>query len=80
VSIAQRRTKLIFSLFEELTASGRTEIRPGDITTVLRERNQPLAFWEVRGELSNLEAAGLIEVDPASGAWRLAANNARKAG
>ncbi|HAR31679.1 MAG TPA: hypothetical protein DCR65_09130 [Gammaproteobacteria bacterium] len=80
MSIEQRRTKLIFAIFEELATSGRTEIRPGDITTVLRERNQPLAFWEVRGELSNLEAAGVIEVDSASGGWRLTADSARKAG
>jgi hypothetical protein len=79
VSIAQRRTKLIFAIFEELAKSGRRDIRPGDITTVLRERNQPLAFWEVRGELSNLESAGLIEVDRESGSWRLAADTARKA-
>jgi hypothetical protein len=34
----------------------------------------------VRGELSNLEAAGVIEVDSASGGWRLTADSARKAG
>jgi hypothetical protein len=33
----------------------------------------------VRGELSNLEAEGLIEVHPETGAWRLAKQAARKA-
>jgi hypothetical protein len=80
LSIGHRRTKLVFSAFEELVGKGHTEIRPGDITTTLRERNQPLSYWEVRGELSNLEAEGLIEVHAETGAWRLAAPAARKAG
>jgi hypothetical protein len=80
LSIGHRRTKLVFSAFEELVGQGRAEIRPGDITTRLRERNQPLSTWEVRGELSNLEAEGLIEVHAETGAWRLVAEAARKAG
>jgi hypothetical protein len=80
LSIGHRRTKLVFSAFEDLIAKGQTEIRPGDITTRLRERNQPLSYWEVRGELSNLEAEGLIQVHAESGAWRLATQAARKTG
>ena len=80
MSIGHRRTKLVFSAFEELVGKGKNEIRPGDITTLLRERNQPLSFWEVRGELSNLEAEGLIEVVAETGAWRLKTQAARKAG
>jgi hypothetical protein len=80
LSIGHRRTKLVFSTFEELAGDGHKEIRPGDITTRLRERNLPLSYWEVRGELSNLEAEGLIEVDAETGAWRLIAKAVRKAG
>jgi hypothetical protein len=80
LSIGHRRTKLVFATFEELVGEGRTELRPGDITDRLRQRNQPLSYWEVRGELSNLEAEGLIEVHPDTGAWRLAQQAARKAG
>jgi hypothetical protein len=45
-------------------------VRPGDIASLLRERNQPLSFWEIRGELSTLEASGLIASDPDTGEWR----------
>jgi hypothetical protein len=80
LSIGHRRTKLVFATFEELVGEGRTELRPGEITDRLRQRNQPLSYWEVRGELSNLEAEGRIEVNPETGAWRLARQAARKAG
>ena len=80
MSIGHRRTKLVFTTFEELVVEGRSEIRPGDITQRLRERNQPLSYWEVRGELSNLEAEGLIEVHPETGGWQLAGQPFRKVG
>lgn len=80
MSLAQRRTKLVLAAIEKITADGASEFRPGDITSHLRARNQPLGAWEVRGELSNLEAAGVIQVDAASGRWRLVAEKARKAG
>jgi hypothetical protein len=80
LSIGHRRTKLVFTTFEELVVEGRSEIRPGDITQRLRERNQPLSYWEVRGELSNLEAEGLIEVRPETGGWQLAGQPVRKVG
>jgi len=80
LSIGQRRTKLVFTTFEELVAEGRKEIRPGDITSRLRERNQPLSYWEVRGEFATLEAEGLISVHAETGAWRLVAAAARKVG
>ena len=80
MSIGHRRTKLVFTTFEELAVEGRSEIRPGDITQRLRERNQPLSYWEVRGELSNLEAEGLIEARPETGGWQLAGQPVRKVG
>jgi hypothetical protein len=80
LSIGHTRTKLVFTTFEELFAEGRSEIRPGDITQRLRERNRPLSYWEVRGELSNLEAEGLIEVRPETGGWQLAGQPVRKVG
>jgi hypothetical protein len=80
LSLEQHRTKLVLNVIEKLVEAGRTEFRPGDITTRLREQNQPLGTWEVRGELSNLEAAGMLQVDPATGAWMLAPQRSRKAG
>jgi hypothetical protein len=75
-----RRKKIVLSVIEKLVADGRTLFRPGDIADYLREHNQPLAVWEVRGELSHLEADGVIANDAATGAWRLAAQRSRKAG
>ena len=69
MSIDRKRTETLFDLICELVASGQAEFGPGDICTLLRERNQPMGAWMVRREFSNLEDAGLIAVDPASGAW-----------
>jgi hypothetical protein len=80
LSIGHRRTKLVFTTFEELVVEGQSEIRPGDITQRLREKNLPLSYWEVRGELSNLEAEGLIEVRPETGGWQLVGQPVRKVG
>jgi hypothetical protein len=60
--------------------AGRTEFRPGDIVSRLREQNQPLGTWEVRGELSNLEAEGILRVSEATGDWSMAPQQSRKVG
>jgi hypothetical protein len=80
VSIAQRRTRIVFGVFEELALEGCTEIRPGDIAARMRARNQPMSVWEIRGELSNLEALGSIELNPDTASWRLATERTRKVG
>ncbi|MFU8816920.1 MAG: hypothetical protein ACNA7W_16350 [Pseudomonadales bacterium] len=80
MSLEQRRTKLVLSVIEKLVEAGHAEFRPGDIVSHLREQNQPLGTWEVRGELSNLEAEGVLEADAATGAWRVAPQRSRKAG
>jgi hypothetical protein len=80
LSLEQHRTKLVLRIIDKLVEEGRTEFRPGDITSRLREQNQPLATWEVRGELSNLEAAGMLRSDPTTGAWMPALQPSRKAG
>jgi len=80
LSLEQHRTKLVLNVIDKLVEEGRTEFRPGDITSRLREQNQPLATWEVRGEFSKLEAAGMLRADPATGAWMPAPQLSRKAG
>ena len=80
LSLAQRRTNLVLSVIEKLVAEGRTQFRPGDLVSRLREQNQPLDTWEVRGELSTLEAEGVIELEPDSGSWRMAPQRSLKAG
>lgn len=80
MSLAQRRTNLVLAVIEELVEQGRREFRPGDVVSRLRERNQPLGAWEVRGELSNLEAEGVIEVNAETALWRLAPQRSLKAG
>lgn len=80
MSLAQRRTNLVLSVIEKLVAEGRAEFRPGDIVSRLRQQNQPLGAWEVRGELTNLEAAGVIELDPDTAGWRMAPQRSLKVG
>ena len=80
MSLAQRRTNLVLSVIEKLVAEGRSEFQPGDVVTRLREQNQPMGTWEVRGELSNLEAAGVIELDPDTACWRMPPQRSLKVG
>ncbi len=69
-----RRTHRVLDIFKSLIAdgSGSDGLRAGDICTRLREMGLPMDTWQVRGELSNLEANGSIVVDSHSGAWFLA--------
>lgn len=71
---------LVAAVVEKLVAEGRAEFRPGDVVSQLREQNQPMGTWEVRGELSKLEAEGLIENDPDTGVWRVAPQRSLKTG
>ena len=65
-----RITKLIKRVFDEIAASDADGVRPGDIAQVLRERNQPVPVWEIRGALARLEAEGLVSLDATHAIWR----------
>lgn len=75
----KRRTDVIYRVTQEV-AIQHPNFRPGDIANFLREKGQPAGVWEIRGELSKLEAAGLLKNDAATGAWSLAEGASRKAG
>lgn len=79
MSIDQHRTDQVFAVIEALAEAGAAEFRPGHIADSLREAGHPMLSWEIRGELSRLEAAGLISADDKTGAYRLV-SSARKAG
>ena len=76
----QKRTRLVLDAFEQLNADGASELRPGNVAALLREKGQPLGAWEVRYEFSSLESEGLIACDPESGDWRLGDGRSRKTG
>lgn len=80
LSLAQRRTDLVRAVIEKLVAEGRREFRSGDVVEQLRRQNQPMDTWEVRGEFSNLEADGVIELNPDSAVWQLTPERSLKAG
>ena len=75
----QRRTDAIYLVIQELAAE-KPEFRPGDIASYLRDRGQPTPVWEIRGELSKLEEAGLLSNDPVTGAWKLRGEPSRQVG
>jgi hypothetical protein len=80
LSLDQRRTNLVAGIVDQLVADGHCTFRSGDVVSRLRARNQPMGTWEVRGELSRLEADGMIHNDPDTGLWRLADQRSLKAG
>lgn len=79
MSIEQHRTDHVFAVIESLVESGQSTFRPGHIADVMRAAGAPMLNWEIRGELSRLEAAGLITADPQTGAYSVA-KSARKTG
>ena len=79
MSIDQHRTDQVLAVIEALAEAGAVEFRPGHIADNLRESGHPMLTWEIRGELSRLEAAGLITADEKTGAYQLS-KAARKAG
>lgn len=79
LSIENRRTKTVYAVVQQLVRDGRSSFLPGDVNSALRERGQPMGTWEVRSELSALEAARLIELDPESGRWSLTQTKSKKA-
>jgi hypothetical protein len=72
LNIEQHRTDQVFAVVEQLVETGYTQFRPGHIADVLREAGTPMLNWEIRGELSRLEAADLIASDDKTGAYLLA--------
>ncbi len=71
MSLNQRRTRQVFDAFQAIAATGRNPIQSGEINAYLREQNLPMGSWEVRGELSNLEARGLVVHNAEENLWRL---------
>lgn len=70
----KRRTDRVRHAVDQLladAADGRGFL-PGDVNALLREHNEPMGAWEVRGELSTLERAGYLHLDAASGCWQKA--------
>jgi len=79
LSIDEHRTDEIYAVIRSLVGSGTQSFRPGHIADALRETGEPLLTWEIRGELSKLEARGVISADPVTGAYSLT-EAARKTG
>ena len=58
----------------EIVATGKENLRQGDIIELLRSRDLPLGIWKVTGEFSTLEKLNLIKLDEASGLWSAVAD------
>ena len=69
MSEAQRLTRTIYDAFCALIEGGAEHVRPGDIATYMRDRNQPMDAWQIYGEFRILEQMGLVYVDAKSGFW-----------
>jgi Fe2+ or Zn2+ uptake regulation protein len=80
VGIDQLRTDQVYAVIEAIVANGQTDFRPGHIADALREAGSPMLSWEIRGELSRLEAEGLISADATTGAFALFKAASKKTG
>ena len=75
-----RRTNLVLAAIRALAADPKTTAAPGsakggftqsDISAYLRVTGEPMSAWEVRGELTNLERAGEVRIEPDTAIWFL---------
>ena len=80
MSIDRRRSDIVLRVFKELIGASPGGVSPGAINARLRELGEPMGTWEVRGALSDLEAAGEIVVNAQTGAWHLGDSAARLRG
>ncbi len=71
MSEAARQTKNVYEAALAVHESGQTRIRPGDIAGHLRDSGFPVGAWLIRGELTNLEAMGLVTHDVESGTFSI---------
>ena len=71
VPLPSRRTKLVLDAIHALAATGASAFAPADVGDHLRGAQTPMLMWEIRGELSKLEASGDIEIDSATARWSL---------
>ncbi len=71
MSLERKRTETVYGVVRALAEGGQVAFRPGDVCSMLRERNQPMGTWEVRGEFHILEEQALIELNPETGDWQL---------
>ena len=78
MSVDRKRTEIVYAVILQLVKGGESELRPGNVNSVLRERGQPMGTWEVRGEFSNLQAQGFIDLDEATGYWHMTENAAQE--
>ncbi|MFT7652331.1 MAG: hypothetical protein ACI9ON_000199 [Limisphaerales bacterium] len=74
LSFEKRRTATVIGVINDLVAGGKSALRPGDVNSVLRDRDMPMGSWEVRAEFSRLERDGLLRCDADSGDWFLIEN------
>ncbi|MEM8769224.1 MAG: hypothetical protein AAGE43_17420 [Pseudomonadota bacterium] len=79
MSIDQHRTDQVYAVVQNIVDSGHANFRPGHIADALREAGHPMLSWEIRGELAQLEADGLVTSDSTTGEYSLV-DAARKAG
>tara|TARA_B100000029_G_C16791660_1_gene673229 strand:+ start:238 stop:444 length:207 start_codon:yes stop_codon:yes gene_type:complete len=63
--------KFIIATIKELAKSGSEEFRPGDIASLLRKKNQPIALWSIRATFTDLTELGLIKFNPKYSFWHL---------
>ena len=69
-----RKTKMIWLALQELIqdASASSEgILLVDVAVALRNQDTPMGAWQVRGELTRLEALGLVRFDSETGLWHV---------
>ena len=69
-----RETKLVWLALQELMGDAPASaegIALTDLAVVLRKQDPPMGAWEVRGELTYLEAIGLVRFDLETGRWLL---------
>ena len=68
VSINKRRTEIVEAAIDEIIENVKAAFKPGDVADLLRDKNDPISVWQLRG--NSLEDAGVVDFDSETALWK----------
>ena len=67
MSIDKRRTEIVEAAIDEIIENVKAAFKPGDVADLLRDKNDPISVWQLRG--NSLKDAGVIDFDSETALW-----------
>ena len=71
MSTEKRRIEAVLQTVRKLAEERQSSVWVGDVAEALRLRNSPTPAWQLRADLSGLEAVGALHYDADTGGYLL---------